>query len=68
MRRKFLSKANVIIFYSACDKGSKAFVWGNFQNIYDYTFSAKTILFFWHILIWKTFKILNVIAHHAHLF
>lgn len=44
-------QANMIIFYSTCDKGSEAFVLGNVQNIYDFTFPAKTILLFWHVLI-----------------
>ena len=35
----------------AHDKGSEAFILGNVQNIYDFTFPAKAILFFWHVLI-----------------
>lgn len=46
-----LSKASVIIFHSARDKGNEAFILGNVQNMYDFTFPAKTILFFWHVLI-----------------
>lgn len=45
-----LFKANVIIFYSAHNKGRKAFIWGNVQIIYDFTFPANTILLFWHVL------------------
>lgn len=46
-----LSKANVIVFYSTHDKGSEAFILGNIQNIYDFTFLTKTSLLFWHVLI-----------------
>lgn len=45
----FQSKCDHI--YSIHDKGSEAFVLGNVQNIYDFTFPAKTLLFFWHVLI-----------------
>lgn len=49
--KSLLSEVNVIRFYSAHDKGSEAFILGNVQNIYDFTFPAKAILFFWHVLI-----------------